>query len=954
MADSSVPAVTGSKSFDDVTPAVKNTHGNDEENKNRTYSLDDSLGVSNNGEEEDEDEEDEEDEEIRLAKEMALAIAENPNMTPDQLREIQEQSKKRAAAAASKGKKKKGVKALRSSIKAGVKAVSNVATGRKSPQRTLSSSSNTPSPASLSLSSKVNAIPSASNHKIPAAAASPAVAGRKIAVQPKVGEFPDGRKDMRKESVSDVDSGTAVGSIRSTNDSSIRLTGIVWKRRSGLGKYSSNAAWERRRVVLEGTKLLYYKTSSHDSDDASVDESNHEDLSANDAMHAGSNNWLGMRSSSSSSKPTARGDFDLRKEQASVAASYGHTGAPTPFAISIKVLGQTKWKLCFDTHEELMEWLAAMTDIVVQGSVDTYNALILEAHDPRNNASGSSGGTVTMYGQLSEPPPNLSPQYAEVQEAVGGHRLWATGHYYVKSVGFQEAAMAEMEDILEDVDSDEDEDVQMAEAGDSLIGKKVDVVAEGPKDIWGIPSQQLLPMVVVLNVALCLSRASTVSADMFWHLITFTNIALLGILSKERVAEKATSAVTSQKLAKKMSAGLGRANTPDDTAMSAGKKPAAKELAIPEPNDDYKPVAGTTTIEIENPTDLPIKDGVIFGGWRTADPSTMMIRSVGYKSHKKKCASPGELYECIHIDIFESKTRYPDMASRVTLPTVTYQDKSPKTWNAPDLFVITIAIPTDPPKLYGSADNGGGYTISMYYKMHQETREILRRVTADGYKPGKESEKADPNTSKVNAVRLLEEWCRRAPTDDNFMARFKVVPNAQNLKEIGLPSWIAKYNGKPFLIKRPGQTGFLYRHPEKSCIEFDISLHPFPYLAKQGICYMKDTFFKKVLVTFGFLIEGRNDDELPECLIGLFQLVSAQTSSFVQTATLAQLTVICLLFLSFLFQCYRKFGQIRPLYLRDKPITHSFSFVNIFHVPADPQHAIQGEDFFAGTSPKSF
>jgi hypothetical protein len=83
----------------------------------------------------------------------------------------------------------------------------------------------------------------------------------------------------------------------------------------------------------------------------------------------------------------------------------------------------------------------------------------------------------------------------------------------------------------------------------------------------------------------------------------------------------------------------------------------------------------------------------------------------------------------------------------------------------------------------------------------------------------------------------------------------QVVPHAQNLKEIGLPSWIAKYNGKPFLIKRLGETGLMYRHPEKSCIEFDISLHPFLYLAKQGIFYMKDMFFKKVLITFGFLIE---------------------------------------------------------------------------------------------------
>ena len=159
--------------------------------------------------------------------------------------------------------------------------------------------------------------------------------------------------------------------------------------------------------------------------------------------------------------------------------------------------------------------------------------------------------------------------------------------------------------------------------------------------------------------------------------------------------------------------------------------------------------------------------------------------------------------------------------------------------------------------------------------MRQETRDILRRVTADGYNPlDDEQRSGDPNKSMVNAVRLFDEWCRRAPSDDNWMARFKVVPQGNNLVEIGLPAWISNYNGKPFLIKRPGTTGFLYRHPDKSCMEFDVSLHPFPYLAKQGICYMKDGFFKKILATLAFCIEGRSDDELPECLIGLYQLVS--------------------------------------------------------------------------------
>jgi hypothetical protein len=89
-------------------------------------------------------------------------------------------------------------------------------------------------------------------------------------------------------------------------------------------------------------------------------------------------------------------------------------------------------------------------------------------------------------------------------------------------------------------------------------------------------------------------------------------------------------------------------------------------------------------------------------------------------------------------------------------------------------------------------------------------------------------------------------------------------------------------------------------------MEFDVSLHVFPYLAKQAICFMKESFFRKTLVTFGFVIEGRTDDEvrllvcsscnhycsiltafyrqLPECLIGLFQLCYPDPQYAIQAA----------------------------------------------------------------------
>jgi len=742
----------------------------------------------------------------------------------------------------------------------------------------------------------------------------------------------------------------------------IRLDGIVWKRRQGLGKYSTSSPWEKRRIILHGTKLVYYKTlaEQQQNPEDTEDDDDNTDADANFGSAGGSgeasfspSGWISHINSTILDKKVpgitlpwdghgggsigvARGYIDLKKERASVAASYAETGAPTPFALSIKVASvstvggstATKWKLCFATQQELMTWLAGMTEVIISGSVDDYNAQILEANDPSTatnqlslalasathavnattasviNASSTNNTTTNDHPSVftwHEPPPSDDDSNNGGGLGGGGHRLWSTGQYLVKSECYHEMYKKEnnnggphgksaVASNAPNDDADDNDSIIVGSCPDDYI---VDTSSDAGNsaEIVGIPYKYTIKALILLNIVVLVSRSpSALSNTEFWYMVVFFNVLIVNVVNKFKVGgtvklkrcleykyqkqqqAKQLRIEKSKKrkllLQKERAAGT-RSSTDLSIIMSTNKQEG-------DDDEDFLPPAGSTSIQIENAEDIPTKDGIIFAGWREADPSTMLTRSYGYKSNRKKIPCPGDLYRCIEVDIFESKERVPDMASRVVLPNVTFDGDDPtkpKTWNAPDLFVITIALPTDPPKLYGgSTDNGGGFTITMYLQMRQETRDILRRVTADGYIPSLEKQVPDPNQSRVNAVRLFDEWCRRAPSDDTWMAKFKVIPRGDNLSEIGLPTWISKYNGKPFLIKRPGQTGFLYRHPEKSCMEFDVSLHPFPYLAKQGICYMKEGYFKSILATFGFCIEASNDDELPECLIGLFQL----------------------------------------------------------------------------------
>jgi Protein ENHANCED DISEASE RESISTANCE 2, C-terminal len=707
---------------------------------------------------------------------------------------------------------------------------------------------------------------------------------------------------------------TPTAGITPTHSAVPRLTGVAWKRRGGMGKYSTSA-WERRRIELIGTKLMYFLMDENDMDMAAED-SIHPVPLPSDASHPLEGSTRGTRSFSADSGTTKepRGFLDIAKEKATVNAAFGHSGAPTPFALSIKVRGETKWKLCFERHSTEMEWLAAISDIVIQSSVDAYNNSLLEAADPTNHSDFT----------LFHPPLSNkeAPSTAKGATAMMGtstqHRLWMLEDYRVGTGGADEllgedskrttlvgdssdprdgllepppsnmdssapkswaVVGSDMEDGMDQIRS-EDAAVDVASPTEYATMLDPDLIQDTilaeSNQAWIVPQSNLPHILTVVNLSLFYARSSATTMEGFWSLVVSANLGIFLCMAKQPSWQSILELVKAVKVTNQ-SPGSAIGNPaprsmPLRSAVAASMPTATPIESVPSasavdsvPKSGFIPEAGSTSVHLKETTDSPKNaKGEMFAGWCSVPGEILAVRSNGYAITKKKVPSPGELYECVQVEVFESPHRYPDMAKRVKLPKVEFDDDvTLKTWRCPDLFIISIALPTDSPRMGKTSSDGGGYTITMYYRMKAETRAILRRVTADGYDPSSEViGEEDIQKSKVNAVRLLEEWVRRAPTDHKFQSRFKIVPNAHNLKEIGMPSWIAKYNGKPFLIKRPGVTGFLYTHPELSCVEFDVSLHPFPFLAKQAICYMKDSYFKKVLVSFGFVIEGRSDDEV--------------------------------------------------------------------------------------------
>jgi hypothetical protein len=125
-------------------------------------------------------------------------------------------------------------------------------------------------------------------------------------------------------------------------------------------------------------------------------------------------------------------------------------------------------------------------------------------------------------------------------------------------------------------------------------------------------------------------------------------------------------------------------------------------------------------------------------------------------------------------------------------------------------------------------------------------------------------------TTASPAIKLFAEYCEKAPTTPAWSGRFKVICYCSNLDEMGVPSGISAYNAKPVLIRR---TGSLFRGP--GYIEKNVHVHKFANLAKQSIHFLSSRC-GQMAMQVGFVVEGREDSELPEVLFGCVALNKPQ------------------------------------------------------------------------------
>ena len=614
------------------------------------------------------------------------------------------------------------------------------------------------------------------------------------------------------------------------------LSAVVWKRRTGIaGKLKSESnAWERRRIELRGKYLTYHTCRE--------------------------------RKRHGSPTPTKRSSSAISESSywlynnAKVAANYAANGVAAAAAI-VNPYSPTN----SDAENAPNAPVTEQIDPNAKGCLDLVKGRASVAVS-RSASSFPTPYTISVHAGY------LAPRYSDIRwrfcfDSREEQVLWLSALADV-IVGFGLPQSKDIQAVGSTDESEEEEEEGRKGGKDEVIqASSVSTALSRQQHLRQRITRSIL-LLILVNVLFHLSHYYPLSTAHWWCTLVLLNAGMLLCFA----STKATETVPDDPRASYVSSKRPIAEdvtTSDDHIRSGGTPLSASASGIPIILS-HRPIAGTTTMRVKDPSDEALNDdGHEFAKWRALPGTMFQVRSHCYISSRKKVSSPSELYRLVSVDIFESQARIPDIASKVVLPTISsYDNSSVGKWNSPDTFVISFTLPTEAPSIYRPTTDGQGYTVTMYYEMKESTRRILKQLTSIDSEETSGNDPENEDKQMVNAVKLFEEWCTRSPTDKSFQARFKVIILGQNLKEIGIPTWIAKYNGKPFLIKRDGVTGFLYEHRDQSAMEFDISFHHFPYLFKQGTSYLKDSFFQKILATFGFVIEGRNDDELPEVVIG--------------------------------------------------------------------------------------
>jgi len=232
-------------------------------------------------------------------------------------------------------------------------------------------------------------------------------------------------------------------------------------------------------------------------------------------------------------------------------------------------------------------------------------------------------------------------------------------------------------------------------------------------------------------------------------------------------------------------------------------------------------------------------------GWRRVHASIFRVRARDYGNSGQKIPSAAAMFEPVSVDLVRG-IRKLESVGKLFTPCISEYKKFSKSGpeDLPELIILHGQFPLQPPSLWNTAANDQDPGCSLVVAF------APNRVT-------------DPAV----ALQLLRRAMQAPKAED---ARFKLVGRVENLSELsgGIAEIIENFNNKPVLLTK---SCTIIQHPGRIMeIIFDVRMWNF--VARKSLSTVQDQLLKDAVLSLALLVEGRDNDELPEQVLGCVQL----------------------------------------------------------------------------------
>jgi len=238
-----------------------------------------------------------------------------------------------------------------------------------------------------------------------------------------------------------------------------------------------------------------------------------------------------------------------------------------------------------------------------------------------------------------------------------------------------------------------------------------------------------------------------------------------------------------------------------------------------------------------------------------------------YRKNKRKQEAVGSMYECISVDILTGVSVITKIVDElIPVPPAQTIGNGRSVWSRscglPRVLCINVQLPYRSTNFFG-LDDPGCSVVAVFH---------IKSETLDELQTSRHSSKLKLFKQFCDGpVGCLDKRVKSSSSSTNSGGVLKAIACCKNFDECAsdmnkiLRDQLHSYNGtKPCLITKSGQ---LMKDPHGEWMEISVDVRQFSFAATVLLSQCRETFATASL-HIGFTIQGTEDEDLPEGLIG--------------------------------------------------------------------------------------